>query len=133
MASPAEKKADAAKKTNKAPSRVAVVALGADDGAVASIADTVLKDAAKNNWSLVFVVDGFDFAALRDRDLAFEQVVNPKRRRWTHPSYDWAFYRRRQFFNIGRLWTPKSVVAFGGTAPDDCLNALKEGARRPLS
>lgn len=111
---------------------IAVTALGLAGDALGAVADTAAREAARMRVKLLFIVDGFDFAPLRVRDAWFEQVIDAPRRRWSHPGYDWAGYRERQFELIGRKWGPFTVIAFGVAPPPGCVSALKRGAGQPV-
>ena len=112
---------------------IAVTALGLAGDALGTVADVAAREAARMRVKLLFILDGFDFAPLRVREAWFEQVIDVPRRRWSHPGYDWAGYRERQFELIGRKWAPFTIIAFGVAPPAECVAALKRGAAQPLT
>jgi len=61
-----------------------------------------------------------------------ELISDVDKERARAPDLDWSHYQVRQFDLIGRRWQPSSVVTFGVRPPEACLQAIRQGANRPL-
>lgn len=111
---------------------IAIAVLGMADRALDGVVEVAMREAQDAGVDPLIIIDTFDFAPLRRRGLLFEQVIDVRRRRWTHPDYAWEAYRERQFELIGRKWRSLSLISFGGAPPKGCVEAYWRGAANPV-
>lgn len=78
------------------------------------------------------ITDNPHLAAFVPFGMRVELVVDVVKGAMRQPRFDWPRYLVDQFELIGRRWQPLQTVTFGERPPRSCLDALHQGALRPL-